>query len=377
MGSIRKKDSTGRWEARYRDPNGRPRSRSFDRRAEAKAFLSAIEADMRRGSWQDPASAARRLEEVAQEWLESNPGKRPTTYVRDAASIRVHLLPVLGNLRIGQVRPSDVQATIERMRARGLGSRAIRTNYGVLRAILNWAVNTDIIDRSPCRGIRLPELTAVKKPVVSADDVLRLADAIDPYYRVAVFLGAMGLRQAEVFGLRVGSINFLRRTITVEATINEVEGQIVEGRGKTPNSNRTFSAPQEVLDELAAHLRRTGRTSPEDLVLQAPGGGPVRATNFRYRVYTPALEATGLAGLTFHRLRHSAGHMMREVGVPLEVIQRRLGHASIRTTADIYGTLPENVDRAAADQLDGLFKASRNDRKSGPAGAAGSPAPPA
>jgi integrase len=377
MGSVRKKESTGRWEARYRDPNGRARSRSFDRRTDAKAFLSATEADMRRGSWQDPTLAARRFEEVAGEWLQSNPGKRPTTYARDAASIRVHLLPALGELRIGQIRPSDVQGAIRRMQARGLGSRAIRTNYGVLRAILNWAVNTDIIDRSPCRGVRLPELTAVKKPVVSADDVLRLADAIDIDYRVAVFLGALGLRQAEVFGLRVGSINFLRRTVTVEATVNEVEGQIVEGRGKTPNSNRTFSAPQEVLDELAAHLRRTGRTSPEDLVLQAPGGGPVRATNFRYRIYTPALEATGLDGLTFHRLRHSAGHMMREVGVPLEVIQRRLGHASIRTTADIYGTLPENVDRAAADKLDGLFRASRNDGKSGPVESAGSSAPPA
>jgi hypothetical protein len=110
-------------------------------------------------------------------------------------------------------------------------------------------------------------------------------------------------------------------------------------------------------------LARTGRTSPEALVLQAPGGGPVRAPNFLYRVYTPALEATGLDGLTFHRLRHSAGHMMREVGVPLEVIQRRLGHASIRTTADIYGSLPEKVDRAAADQLDQLFKASRSERK--------------
>jgi hypothetical protein len=83
----------------------------------------------------------------------------------------------------------------------------------------------------------------------------------------------------------VGSINFLRRTVTVEATVNEVEGHLVEGSGKTPNSNRTFSAPQEILDELAAHLARTGRTSPEALVLQAPGGGPVRATNFRYRVY--------------------------------------------------------------------------------------------
>jgi integrase len=69
--------------------------------------------------------------------------------------------------------------------------------------------------------------------------------------------------------------------------------------------------------------------------------------------------------------------MMREVGVPIEVIQRRLGHASIRTTADIYGSLPENVDRAAADQLDGLFRASKRDRKSGPAAGSGTRAPPA
>ena len=377
MGSIRKAPRTGRWEARYRDPSGKQRTRTFDRWTEARAFLSAVEADVRRGNWLDPALAERPLGEVASAWLKSNPHKKATTYSRDAAAIRVHLLPAIGDLRIGQVRPSDVQNVVERMRARGLGSRAIRRNYGVLRAILNWAVTNDIIDRSPCRGVRMPELTAVKRPVVSADDIFRLADAMDTDYRVAVFLGSLGLRQAEVFGLRVGSINFLRRTVTVEATVNEVDGHLVEGSGKTPNSNRTFSAPQEVLDELAAHLARTGRTSPDELVLQAPGGGPVRATNFRYRVYTPAVVRAGLEGLTFHRLRHSAGHMMREAGVPLEVIQRRLGHASIRTTADIYGSLPEKVDRAAADQLDQLFKASRGGPKIPDQDRPGRAAPPA
>ena len=72
------------------------------------------------------------------------------------------------------------------------------------------------------------------------------------------------------------------------------------------------------------------------------------------------LESAQVVALTVHRL---ADHMMREAGVPLEVIQRRLGHASIRTTADIYGSLPEKVDRAAADQLDQLFKASRAEPK--------------
>lgn len=49
---------------------------------------------------------------------------------------------------------------------------------------------------------------------------------------------------------------------------------------------------------------------------------------------------------------------MRAAGVPLEVIQRRLGHASIRTTADVYGSLPESIDRAVADQLDDIFHPS-------------------
>ena len=178
-------------------------------------------------------------------------------------------------------------------------------------------------------------------------------------YRVAVLLGAMGLREAEVFGLRAGSIDFLRRTLTVQGDHqDEVEGRFVEGDGKTTASVRTISLPCLVTEELAAHLARTGRTDPSDLVLQSPHGGPVRATNFRLRVYGPTTRAAGLKGLTFHRLRHSAGHIMRGAGVPLEVIQRRVGHASIRTTADVYGSLPESIDRAVADQLDDLFRPS-------------------
>jgi integrase len=62
--------------------------------------------------------------------------------------------------------------------------------------------------------------------------------------------------------------------------------------------------------------------------------------------------AAGLpAELTFHRLRHSAGYHLRQVGEPLELIQKRLRHASIRTTADVYGSLPPELDRAAAARI--------------------------
>jgi integrase len=184
-------------------------------------------------------------------------------------------------------------------------------------------------------------------------------------YRATVLLGALGLRQGEVFGLRVGAIDFLRGTLTVRATLNEVEGNFVEGSGKTHSSRRTISVPGRVVEELSAHLARTGGTDAEDLVFQAPGGGPVRVTTFRNRLYDPALRQAGLDGLSFHRLRHSAGHMLRELGVPLEVIQKRLGHSSIRTTADIYGSLPERVDRPVAEKLDEMFRDALDARSSG------------
>jgi integrase len=343
------------WEVRYRDLWGRQRSQTVRTMAEARALKSMIEVEQRRGTWVDPDSGRAMFAEVAEVWLESNPGKRATTLARDRIVLATHFLPLLGRIRVGDLRPSHIRACVDAMTARGLAPKTIHTNYSVVRAVLTWAVEEDIIGRTPCRGIRLPEVLKTSKRVATASEIRRLADELPDDYRVMVFLGSLGLRLAEVVGLRVGSIDFLRRTLAVQATLNEVEGRFVAGGGKTKSAVRTISLPGYAVDELAAHLARTGRNDPADLVLAAPGGGPLRASNFRTRFYDPAVLRAGLDGLTFHRLRHSAGALMRELGVPLEVIQRRLGHASIRTTADVYGNLPESIDRAVADQLDSLL----------------------
>jgi len=52
MASIR--DHHGKWQARYYDPSGRQRTKSFARKTDAKAFLAAVETDKRRGDWNDP-----------------------------------------------------------------------------------------------------------------------------------------------------------------------------------------------------------------------------------------------------------------------------------------------------------------------------------
>ena len=156
MGSIRRAPRSGRWEARFRDTAGRQRTATFDRKSDATIFLAAAETDVARGSWRDPALGRTPFADIARDWLASNPRKRPTTYAHDAMVIRVHLNPPLGELPIARVTPADVKAVVAAMEHRGLAPATVRTSYGVLRAILSWAVENDVIDRSPCRGVRLP-----------------------------------------------------------------------------------------------------------------------------------------------------------------------------------------------------------------------------
>jgi integrase len=185
---------------------------------EAEDWVAQLKAATARGEHLDPSVGRGPFGEIAAAWLASNPNKRPTTCARDDAVIRTHLLPVIGDVRIGKLRPS------------------------------------------PCCGVRLPEVRSSGKPVAGADDVRRLLDEIDPEYRAATHLGVMGLRLAEVVGLRVDSIDFRRRTLTVRDTINEVEGRFVDGTGKTGVAHRTISVPQSLLNELVEQpLQRSRR----------------------------------------------------------------------------------------------------------------------
>ncbi len=182
-------------------------------------------------------------------------------------------------------------------------------------------------------------------------------------YRPAIYLaGVLGLRWSEVAALKVGAVDFLSRRLAVTETVAEVDGRLVVAPVKTAASRRTLSLPPFLVDVLAEHLQRTGRTDAGDYVLQAPGGGPMRAANFRARVWRPAVKATGLDGLTFHGLRHTAAGLMIEVGAHIEAIKQRMGHSSIRVTSDVYGSLLPSVDESVTREVERLFSVSRTNR---------------
>lgn len=158
--------------------------------------------------------------------------------------------------------------------AETLAPATVRTHYGVLKAVMNAAVEADLLVRSPCRGIRLPNTEKRARAALEAEDLERLASGMRPEYRPVVYVaGVLGLRWSEVAGLRVRHLDFLRRTLTVSETITEVNGKLLPASTKSAAGRRTLAVPPFLMATLAEHLAARGRPGPDELIFIAPAGG--------------------------------------------------------------------------------------------------------
>jgi integrase len=136
--------------------------------------------------------------------------------------------------------------------------------------------------------------------------------------------------------------------VTVAAAFAEIGGELVEGTPKN-HQRRSVPIPRFLVDELAAHIAGKRRN---ELVFMAPGGGPLRNTNFRSRVFHPAAASVGLAGVTPHDLRHTAASLAVAAGANVKAVQRMLGHGSAAMTLDVYAELFDDDSDAVAKRLD-------------------------
>lgn len=345
------------YEVRLRAQDGREISRSFRTEREARVFEADQRATMHRGGWVDPRAATTPFRVVAERWQHSNPTKRPSTRARDDVTLRRHLLPALGDTPIGQITPADVRTLVTAWLTERKPSSVSR-DYRTLAAICRFAVDQDLIVRSPCRGIKLP--TGARRPVhvVDAAELARLAKAMGEYGPMAYVAAVLGLRWGEVAGLKVVALDLENRTLAVNEQITRGKGgQIVVGLPKSDAGRRTLSMPTALANLLAAHLEAKGLSSADGdaYVFPSMSGGPLHYANWYHRVWAPAVEAADLDGITFHDLRRANATGLVAAGVDVKTAQTRLGHSSSRLTLELYAQSVAARDRDAADALGATF----------------------
>lgn len=362
FGSVRRLPS-GRYQASYWHDGVRLIApQTFATKGDARAHLSSIETDLHRGAWVNPTNGSMPVAALAERWLASNPAKRADTLATDRYHLGCHLLPAIGSRRISEVTPHLLQQLVNDLAER-LAPKTVTRGYGVVRAMFSYAVDTDLLSRSPCRGVRLPRVEPGKRVVLTPEQVASLADATGEEYRAMIWLGAiLGLRFSEVAGLRVGRLDLLAHSLSVEETVTrDGNGGAVLGPPKSSASRRTIAIPSMLAEILAEHLLRRGLTGAdvEALLFPAPEGGPLRYANWRNRIWVPACRAAGLTGVGFHDLRRLSATLLVLHGVDVKTAQSRLGHSDVRLTLGLYAQAVAEADRAAAERIGGVFSAGR------------------
>ncbi len=359
MATVKRRTRDGKvtWQARWRDPDGRQRKRSFAKRSDADKFVTTVAADVLRGTYIAPDEGRLSFGEYAEQWARIQQ-HRPATVDNVERHLRRHVLPVLGDRPLGAVRASEVQAFVK-----GLSERLAPTTtavvYSRVAAIFAAAVRDRRIASSPCVGITLPRRSRPRVEPLPTEGVQALVEAVPGRYRALVVLAAgTGLRQGECFGLDAAHVDFLRRQIQVEQQLVTIGGQEpLLGPPKTAASVRVVPLPQVVLDELAAHVA-TYEPGKWGLLFTTPNGGPIWRSTWS-QTWSTAVRRAGLpAGTRFHDLRHYYASLLIRHSESVKVVQARLGHANAAETLDTYSHLwPDSEDRTR-DAVDAVLGAT-------------------
>jgi integrase len=348
FGTIDQPSPDGRVRIRYRAHGERLTEWTLNFE-DAERRLAAIETDLMRGEWKSPRDQDTTLEAIAETWLTTKK-QTPSTIARDRNVLAQWWYPAIGSRAVASIKRTDLQAVIDRMVAAGRAPTTVRTNFGVIQAVLNFAIDERIIDRAPVKRIALPDLEPVEHATPSLDTLLALIDELPPRYKLLGWLlGICGMRWSEAIALRVGDIDTDANVIYMRATLVETGGRFHPGRGKTKGSAGRISLPAVVAQAYREHLLVTGTRRPDDLLFTAPRGGPVRASNFRQRTWKPAIERAAATGYTARELRQVASALMREAGAGEHEVSVRLRHTYEATTTDVYGGITAER-HAAVDQ---------------------------
>jgi integrase len=342
------KRGAGRWRARYRAPNGRERSRTFARRADAERFLANAEAAKLRGEWVAPERSRLTIGECASEWMAGRVHLKPKTIASYESLLRTRILPTWETVPLANITNGDVVAWVAKLQADDLSASRTRQAYQILSAMLDAAVRDRRLPSNPAAGVDLPRIPRKERRYLDHAQVEALADECGPYRPLVLTLAYCGLRWGEAAALRLRRVDLMRGRLEIVEAVTEVNGRLVFG---TPKSHQARSVPMPafVRDELTVHV--AGR-EPDAFVFCAPGGGVLRVSNFRRRWFDAATRATGLDGFVPHELRHTAASLAIASGASVKGVQSMLGHASATLTLDRYGHLFGDELDAVAERID-------------------------
>ncbi len=164
----------------------------------------------------------------------------------------------------------------------GVGPSTIAKTYRILHAIFATAVDDEVIRRNPCRIKKAGQDTAAERPTAQLAQVVAIAAAIQPRYRLMVLLATFAqLRFGELVGLRRSAIDVPATELRVRQATGEMQdGTQVDDDPKSAAGKRRISLPGGLRPAIEYHLATFAQSGPDGRPFVGPEGGIPRRRNF-------------------------------------------------------------------------------------------------
>ena len=364
-GSVRK-ILTGRHKGKWRvavvvgrTEDGKVIRKTGIYRTQADADARRAELVNQRGAGRFGPASRRKLSEQLKVWLDNiEADVTEGTHAFYSWAVDSHVAPHIGGTPLNKLDVPAVEEWLKKLDDEGVGGRTRQAAYDVLSAALGHAVNRGDLAVNVVDRVRKPTAKRAEiEPFTPQEVDWILAETFETRDAAMfrLFLST-GMRQGEMYGLRANrDVDLKAGTVAINRQAIESAGRIIiQPFAKTDCGNRTLILPDAAMVLLMEHRKRMLKegNAGREFEFCAVGGGVIRRSLFRARVWAPLLERLEIRHRGAHHLRHTFATLMLGAKVPLHVVSRILGHARPSITADLYA-------HAVADQIDEASEAQR------------------
>ena len=278
-------------------------------------------------------------------------------------------------LKLCEVTPQVLDEFQEKILLEGYTTNTVIHYHAIFGKAFKDAVRKDYLETNPMLKVDRPKKNSFRPNFYSKDEVQQLLEVSqdDPLHLCILITAYYGLRRSEVLGLKWSSIDFERKSMTINHKVTEqrVNGKyvpVVSDVMKNKTSCRTLPLIPAVEEELLKQkekqqlyrklFKKSYSTEYLDFVCTDQEGKLIRP-NFVTEHFDWLLTKYGLAHIRFHDLRHSCASLMVMNGVSMKQVQEWMGHSTFSTTADIYAHLDYKSKQGSAGVIANLLGESK------------------
>ena len=367
----------GRWRARV-VINGKSVTKEARTEKEARAFLKEVRKAHESGKTNFDKMT---YSELLERWLDfkSRGNIKRQSFERLENTVRTHIEPLIGFYDIQNITSETIEKElIEKVRNKRtlekLSYSSMKKIYDALNESFKYAVAERILANSPMFRVREPKKEAVKNSLkittLTDEEVRRFKSACYKTYKngkrvypvsgIFIFMLNTGCRLGEALAVTYADYDEENQLVTIDSTItyqkdlSGVKRAVEQQSTKTKGSNRVLPLNEAAVNAIAEAKDLKQSVNPSDYIFSGSTGNPLTIKvvfNMLNDIYAEAeISAKGT-----HILRHTYASKLFERGIDIKYISELLGHASIKTTADIYIHLLNTSNSKLKTAVAGIF----------------------